>query len=65
MLERDSSLIVTIAIAVQMYHAITERATVILMLNVPANLFVEPTTAKMVQEVSTVAPLHATMIQTV
>ena len=63
--EGDSLLVVTIAIAVQMYHANTERATVTMMLNVQVYMFVVLTTAKMVQEESTVAPLPATMTVTV
>ena len=63
--EGDSLLVVTLAIAVQMYHANTERATVMMMLNVQVHISVVLTTVKTVQEVWTVAPLHATMIQIV
>ena len=53
------------AIAARKFLAIMERVTAMMILNVQVNMYVVPTTAKMVQEVSTVAPLPATMTLTV
>ena len=65
MRERVSLSAVIKAIAAGMFLAIMERVTAMMILNVQVNMYVVPTTAKMVQEVSTVAPLPATMTLTV
>ena len=65
MLERESSLTVTKAIAARTFLATMERETVMMILNVQDNLFVVLTTVKMVHEDLTVALLPATMTLTV
>ena len=65
MREKVSLSAVIKAIAARMFLAIMERVTAMMILNVQVNMYVVLTTAKMVQEVSTVAPLPATMTLTV
>ena len=65
MLERGSLSAVIRAIAAKICLAKKEKVTVMMMLNVQVHISVVLTTVEMVQEVWTVAPLHATMIQIV
>ena len=65
MQERVSLSAVIRAIAARMFLAIMERVIAMMILNVQVHISVVLTTVKTVQEVWTVAPLHATMTLTV